>query len=243
VEASEKSEENLKKALELRNKMIMIFAHDVRCPLRFLADIAFNLKQKPRSTFIECYQNELDVLFLGARGAYAIANDALDWIKSTAASEPFMIHGVPNAIKRVIANHNGQLKEYQIAIHLHLAYPAAVWARAKTLEIVLENLLQNAIKYCEKTIVISLMDLSETHFCLQIYNDGPGLANEEKLKALNEGKAIRQSTGFRSAAGAGIGLLVVREILIDMDGDISFSNDVAGFEVKIKFRKSEVNGI
>jgi K+-sensing histidine kinase KdpD len=87
------------------------------------------------------------------------------------------------------------------------------------------------------------MDLSETHFCFQIYNDGPGLANEEKLKALNEGKAIRQSTGFRSPAGAGIGLLVVREILIDMDGDISFSNDVAGFEVKIKFRKSEANGI
>jgi two-component system, OmpR family, sensor histidine kinase CiaH len=96
------------------------------------------------------------------------------------------------------------------------------------LQILINNLLENAIKYSPKeTIVTAILMNQRSTIELQVRDEGPGIPEEEKKKIFTKFYRVgNEST--RKKQGTGLGLYLCRIIARDHNADISVTNNEAG---------------
>lgn len=102
----------------------------------------------------------------------------------------------------------------------------------KYLQIVVNNLLQNALQYGENQVLVKIHQ-SEQHVCLSIADDGCGFSEDEKdlIKPFVRGKhAVEKSQGY------GMGLAIVQRIIEWHNGELLMtqSETLKGAEVIVK---------
>ena len=94
------------------------------------------------------------------------------------------------------------------------------------LQMLINNLLQNAIKYSPKeSPVTAVLKKHRTSVELQIKDEGPGIADEEKKRIFTKFYRIGNEA-TRKTQGTGLGLYLCRKIARDHNGDISVTNNV-----------------
>lgn len=105
------------------------------------------------------------------------------------------------------------------------------------LQLLVNNLLENAIKYSpkEKPITASLKKTTGA-ITLEIMDEGPGIAEEEKKKIFNKFYRVGNET-TRKTQGTGLGLYLCSIIARDHNADISVTNNIpAGCNFVVTFR-------
>ena len=105
---------------------------------------------------------------------------------------------------------------------LHRAFLILAVRARQDLEEMLGNLLDNACKWANSTIVIGYHELEQGHQFI-ISDDGPGIKPELADQLLKRGARADEST-----AGHGIGLSIVHDIVDAYDGDIRINSSASG---------------
>jgi signal transduction histidine kinase len=101
------------------------------------------------------------------------------------------------------------------------------WDREDILEL-LGNLLDNACKWADSSICLSIM-LQASGFCLLIDDDGPGIAAEQREDVLGRGNRLDEQV-----AGHGLGLGIVKDIVESWGGRIQLlDSPLGGLQVRI----------
>jgi two-component system sensor histidine kinase CiaH len=96
---------------------------------------------------------------------------------------------------------------------------------ALLLQMLINNLLENAIKYSAKETTISaLLQQEKNTITLNIVDQGAGIPDEEKKKIFDKFYRIGNEA-TRKAQGTGLGLYLCRIIARDHNGDISVTNN------------------
>ena len=92
------------------------------------------------------------------------------------------------------------------------------------LQMLINNLLENAVKYSSKEKPIKAVLKKETgEVALQIIDEGPGIAEDEKKKVFSKFYRIGNEA-TRKTQGTGLGLYLCRKIAEDHNADISVTN-------------------
>jgi len=101
---------------------------------------------------------------------------------------------------------------------------------------IINNLISNAIKYCDKSIAIVIKS-NETEFVLEILDDGEGFVDKSRVFDLFEQSDEDSMT--RTAQGTGVGLYVVKKLceMMDLTIEIATSKNLGGARVVVKGRK------
>lgn len=101
------------------------------------------------------------------------------------------------------------------------------------LERVLRNLGDNAARHARRTIALGVTE-RDGHVVLTVDDDGPGIAGADRERAferfvrLDEGRA-------REEGGAGLGLAIVREIVVAHGGEVAmFDSPLGGLRVEVR---------
>lgn len=100
----------------------------------------------------------------------------------------------------------------------------------------LGNLLDNACKWCSKTVLLDVRDVSDEHGghapCFVIEDDGPG-CEQSTLYQLTQ----RGFKADESKPGSGLGLAIVYDIVNSYGANLSFgkSATLGGLSVKVQF--------
>ena len=91
---------------------------------------------------------------------------------------------------------------------------------------VIFNLMDNALKYCDKTPILTLETWNEKDFiCVSIEDNGIGMKKEHLKKIFD--KFYRVSTGnLHNVKGFGLGLSYVRKIVNDHQGTIKVESEI-----------------
>ena len=153
-------------------------------------------------------------------GGYRITNEEINWSELvTACVNDFIIRYPERNIRQQI-----QPEIFTIGDHF-------------LLQIAVNNLVENALKYSHKesTIDITLSQADKFAF-LQIKDEGMGIANEEKKKVFEKFYRIGNEATKR-AKGTGLGLYLTHKIISTHKGKIIVSdNDPVGsiFAVQLK---------
>ena len=94
------------------------------------------------------------------------------------------------------------------------------------LQIMINNLLENAVKYSPKDApVLAVLKKENTTVQLQVIDEGPGIADEEKKKIFNKFYRIGNEA-IRKTQGTGLGLYLCSKICRDHNADILVTNNI-----------------
>ncbi|MBV7403302.1 two-component system sensor histidine kinase RstB [Enterobacter sp. ENT03] len=103
----------------------------------------------------------------------------------------------------------------------------------RLMERVLDNLVNNALRYCENEVSVSL-NLDGVYACLQVDDDGPGIAETERQRVFEPFVRLDPSRD-RATGGCGLGLAIVHSIAQAMGGEVSCDASDAG-GARFRFR-------
>ncbi len=87
------------------------------------------------------------------------------------------------------------------------------------MEILINNLLENVIKYSTKNKLVEVNLIKEKKsIVLLVTDNGPGVSDEEKNKIFE--KFVRGNKALRNTSGSGLGLFLCKKIMQKHQGDI-----------------------
>lgn len=106
------------------------------------------------------------------------------------------------------------------------------------LQLAINNLLDNAIKYSDKDEIVSLKAYRDNKYIrLQVIDEGKGIAKEEQTKIFEKYYRGRQ----RQTKGTGLGLYLSKKIVRQHHGEIDVAaNEPRGSVFEIKFKVSRI---
>jgi two-component system, OmpR family, sensor kinase len=108
-----------------------------------------------------------------------------------------------------------------------------IWGDASDLSLVLDNLVENAIRYCPAGSTILLETTSsDGRATLSVADDGPGIPPDERPRLFE--RFYRGTSGRRSGPGTGLGLAVVLELVRRWGGEVRLG-DGPGTRIEATF--------
>ena len=113
--------------------------------------------------------------------------------------------------------------------------PATLWADVDDVHHILDNLIENAIRYTPEGTQVSLRTgTSDGLPFLEVADDGPGIAPEERNRIFE--RFFRGTAGRRSGPGTGLGLAIVQELAHRWGGTVQVG-DGPGTTFVIRFTR------
>ncbi|NNN08515.1 MAG: HAMP domain-containing histidine kinase [Acidimicrobiaceae bacterium] len=118
------------------------------------------------------------------------------------------------------------------SIILHVSDFVVVNGDADGLRQIAANLISNALRHTPPNAVIEVtLSNSTDEALLEVYDSGPGMTPDEVSHAFDR---FWQGNAGRSQSGAGLGLSIVRSIVLAHAGDVTLESDVAsGTHVRV----------
>jgi two-component system sensor histidine kinase KdpD len=110
------------------------------------------------------------------------------------------------------------LEDRHIDVKLPSGLPP-VWADRELIEIALRQLIDNALKYSPRDSPVSVSaELSDNRVVVSVADRGPGIPEEEQTRIFE--KFYRADASRHQIPGAGLGLVIAREIIQVHGGEI-----------------------
>jgi two-component system osmolarity sensor histidine kinase EnvZ len=189
-------------------------SHDLRTPLTRIR-LASEMMQEPDNWIREGIINDIDDM-------NAIIDQFIDYLRHH-KEEPGQKENLNTLVQELIqAEH---LQQRHISAELAENLPDTMLRRI-AIKRVLNNLLENALRYSDGDIEISTgYERNRKRIYLQIRDHGPGIPDEQ-MKAMFE--PFTQGDIARGSGGSGLGLAIIKKIVDMHHGDITLHNHAYG---------------
>ncbi|MGY6741348.1 MAG: tetratricopeptide repeat-containing sensor histidine kinase [Cecembia sp.] len=242
-EELQKQSQNLDRSNRLKNRLFSILAHDLKTPVAQLQGVLglFNDDNMSQKEFLELSPT----LKRNVDGLYVTLDNILTW--SRAQMEGFKVQLRPTLVKPILFECLSLLEQYAIgkgiAFKVEVEEDLRVWVDIDLFQIILRNLIGNAVKYSKRDsqILIEARENGDQAF-FSIIDKGVGIS-AEKLAQIKQQQfsLIDSSNGTENEKGTGLGINLCKEFTKMMDGEIAFeSKRNEGTKVFLKFKRVKI---
>jgi signal transduction histidine kinase len=220
--ALEVSESNLKKAIHTKDRLYSVISHDLRTPFNALIGFSKLLQTQFNSLTPEKIKKYIGIIYEVSGQTYNLLTNLLDW--SLTQTNEIKFNPQKIELKTFIdevTKSQVHLAEYKdIAFSVSVEDGITVVADANMISAILRNLISNALKFTSHggKVQLSVKSASnEITFC--IADNGCGI-NPEDIKTLFDHENSFSTSGTDNEKGAGIGLLLCKELVQKHKGKI-----------------------
>ena len=240
VEVEKIAEEKLRKKEEEANrakdKLFSLIAHDLRGPISSLGMFLAVLEEgymdiDEFKSFIPKLKDRVDNL-------YQVTDNLLMWARSqldgnVTKKEVVILDKVVNNIFNLLAS--DALKK-EIVLEKQLQDDLKIIADANQLEIVIRNLVSNALKFCPSGSIVFVKCFKENdQVFINVCDNGPGLP-DDVIKNMEMGAFSQPSIGTGGEKGAGLGLVMCKDFIEANGGKLTaYPNSPHGTVFSISF--------
>lgn len=226
-EEIEQQSKELKELNQLKDKILSVLSHDLRSPVASLSGIMSLLDDNvitPEEflTLKKGMNNQLTELSL-------LLDNLLHWSRNQLLGENLQektVLSLPNTIQRNINLLKESAKQKNIELVLNSSSEdLAVLADRNQIDIVLRNLISNAIKFThrEGKISITIEDKGiETLTCIS--DNGVGMSEEHLNQLFN--LKHKSNYGTEGEKGTGLGLLLCKDFITQNNGTLTVKSSV-----------------
>lgn len=229
---------------KVKDKVFSIVSHDMRAPVNNL--IAFgslleddSIPQEKLALYLDQIRGTLD-------HTSTMMENLLNWASSQMQGfEPIMeMINVQPIIADCLEGMTPALQKKQIEIDNQLNNSTMVFGDKNMVELVIRNLLNNALKFShpQSLIKVFAQETEGAECSIVIADNGIGLS-QEKLKLINATnlRSLASTAGTNKEKGTGLGLMLCKHFARLMDGRISASSvegQGAVFQLHLKTKEA-----
>lgn len=205
---------------ENQKRIISILAHDVRNPLASIKNI-IELRQtdvldtREAAEMMEKVNEQLD-------STIEMVENIVNWGQTQLKFGALKLEDID--IHRLVERIFNSESLKSIAKHnklVNLVPPGAVvHSDERALEFILRNLVSNANKFTENGNISITMAPSGIKSILQVSDTGLGMTNEKAAELMSD-MPQTSTLGTGKEKGSGLGLMLIKEFISRMDGNIS----------------------
>jgi len=226
---------------ELKTKFLSLVSHEFKTPLSGILTSATLAEKYTKDSQQEKREKHLSTIRNKVHYLNNILNDflSIERLDSGRGQYKFSSFGLKRLINEVIYNANITLKDGQ-----EITYPKEIEDHElhmdeKILELILSNLLGNAIKYSpENTLIEFRVDFEGESIVFEVEDQGRGIPQKDQKHIFE--RYFRAENALLDQ-GTGIGLNIARTHLENLGGSISFKsmeNKGTTFVIKVPMNKS-----
>ncbi len=228
AQAEEQAKESLKKEQELgelKTKFLSLVSHEFKTPLsgilssvNLIGKYTTEQQQEKRDKHVSIIQNKVKYL-------NNILNDflSIERLETGKVSYNFTSFSLSKVLNEVLYDMNMLLKDGQHIKYPHHIDEAMLLFDEKILELVLSNLIRNAVKYSpEDTTIVLDGKISDNTLEISIKDQGMGIPKAAQKHVFN--RYFRAENALLTQ-GTGIGLNIVRSHLENLGGTITFISE------------------
>ncbi len=223
------------------NKMFSILSHDLRSPISSMLQLIELLKE---NAFSEKEQKEvLGEMHLQLTSTSLMLQNLLKWAGEQMENTKVNLKEVDliEKVKEVMGVYYGIAKNKKIKLKHELPTQKELMVKVDEahLNVILHNIISNAIKYTPENQTVNLYYSIEENICFYVFNEGEPIS-EKKVKEI-EDKTIRLESekGTSNEYGTGLGLLLVKQYLKPNSATLSIAPiPNKGTQFKICFKKA-----
>ena len=222
IQKLELSESTLQKLNATKDKFFSIIAHDLKSP--FNAIIGFNQALHLNYANYDDEERISMIKLVGdsAKSTFSLIENLLTWSRSQRGSIKINkeVHSLKMLVDDSISAYLGSANIKNIQITNTIADDINVLADKETIQTVISNLFNNAIKFSNSGGEITMAcKLNNGHVEICIQDTGIGMS-EEIMAGLFQIEKNVQRTGTAEEQGTGLGLILCQEFVNKNDGEI-----------------------
>ncbi len=221
----EKQKEELAELNNLKSKLFSVISHDLRTPLYGLRNLFKSVEQ------YDLPAEEIKVLIPDVVKDLQYTTDLMEnllqWAKSQMKGESLspqlidmqqLIQDVQQVVRR-------QAENKQVYLKTKAEKPVYIYADKEMIEVVLRNLISNAIKFTPKEGEV-IVDVQEANEQVEVFvrDTGTGMSEESKNKLFGDEHFTTKGTS--NEAGTGLGLMICKEFLKKNGGNIHVESEL-----------------
>ena len=207
-------------------RLMTSLSHDVKTPLTSLMGYLEAIQTgvvlgKERDDYLR-------IAYEKARHLSAFVQSLFEWVKLDSGEQIFHFEeqDICELTRDILADWIPALENagitYEVCIpeeEYRLRIDAAAYTR------IINNLLQNVLVHSEATSVAIALSTDETGACLTVCDNGKGIPPMEQTRIFER---MYQCDASRSAKGNGLGLSIVRELVLAHRGTVSAEDSPGG---------------
>lgn len=211
----EAQKEELRQLNQTKDKLFSIIAHDLRNPFNSILGFSEELRGNRGAYQDEQVQDMLDTIHRQAGRTYDMLENLLQWARSQTNTisfrpESFLLEPL---LQEVTEHFWIMIREKRLRLRHELPDNLTVRADRRLLEIILRNLLHNAIKFSEREgeLVVSART-GEKEVLLAVSDQGVGMPESQVRMLMNDVPGDHEEAGGGELI-SGLGLLLCREFI------------------------------
>jgi len=205
-----KTQDELYKQIEQKEKLTSILAHDLKTPLRFMTSISTFLNNNIDTLDKEKKKKLLAELCRSSKNTYAFADELLTWLSVQQQNFTIINTNVSlnDLMNELYMFFQDIAKAQQTEIIIDPFSPVSIETDKRLLKIILRNILDNAIKNThEGEIRISAQTLNPGVLELSISDTGNGMTSEQ-LQMLD----LENTYGFQFEIKNKLGFQIIKDL-------------------------------
>ncbi|MEO5910007.1 MAG: HAMP domain-containing sensor histidine kinase [Pelobium sp.] len=223
--ALENSAISLIKMNDEKDKLFSIISHDLKTPLNAVKQyLEFlnegNLTPEERK-FIE------EQLLITTIGTQNLLHNLLDWSRNQIEGRPLALEylNLEECLVDTVKNAKGLCEKKEITFINDIDRDINCFLNKHMIEMIVRNLLNNAIKFTHPNGYIKLATEVKDKICrISIKDDGMGIAQADQADLFS--LKIKSSSGTQNERGTGLGLVLCKEYIQKLGGEIGFESEV-----------------
>jgi signal transduction histidine kinase len=213
---------------QLQSNFVSSVSHELKSPLASIKLYLETLKYQKVSPeeaqdFVETMLSDTERL-----------SDLIDNILESSKSDPksmqlqFTFVDIVVFLKEIIANHQKLFEDKQCEIKLKFKNRAKVSIDGRAMRMVFNNLIANALRYSPSGTLLTIEVRQDQKFCIiDFIDEGFGFDKKELKKVFKKFYRV-QNEETQNIEGAGLGLYIARQIIMNHKGKINVFSDGRG---------------
>ena len=227
---------------QVRFQFISVLAHELKSPLAAVEGYVRICRDRTAGDNQAAYDQMLDRTLIRIDGMRKLIFDLLDLtrIESGQKTRNFTEVGLRDLAEMAVENVAPTAQERGITVNLD-AEPVTMTADRGELEIILNNLVSNAVKYNRDggTVDVAIRRDGEA-VTLRVADTGIGMSEDEAAKLFNDFVRIKNDK-TRDILGSGLGLSTVKKLALLYNGEVAVdSQPDAGSTFTVVLRQPKV---
>ncbi len=219
--------EQLQQLDKIKDEFVFIIAHELRSPITAIRGYLELITTDPKAKIGDDLKQLLSKSFSTGNKLATIVSLLLEVARIETGKIRFYLQKIDlkTSIDFVLTNLNKDIAVKGIELTVDVPTEHLILIDKERLEEILAILLENAVAFTPEygKILIS-SQVSEKHVLLSIADSGVGVPEDMKTKLFEKLYTENEGSGEVKIKGYGIGLYVAKELLVRMNGDISFES-------------------